>query len=267
MSGAAADSAGRAVPGGGELLHAVTELSQAAAATAMRWFGKQVDVDTKQDGSPVTVADRATEQFARDWISTRFPQDGVYGEEFPPLRPDAARRWILDPIDGTKAFVRGVPLWGTLVAVCEGEQVLAGAACFPAVRETVSAAPGEGCWWNGTRAAVSSVVDLSQGTLLTTDDRFPDRPERAARWHSLAGRAGVVRTWGDCYGYLLVATGRAEVMVDDIVNDWDAAALKPIIEEAGGVFTDWRGTATAFGGDAIASNRALAEQVRDALRD
>ncbi len=249
------------------LLHAVTELSQAAAATAMRWFGGPVAVDAKPDGSPVTIADRSTEEFARAWIEQRFPRDGILGEEFPPLRPEAPRQWIIDPIDGTKAFVRGVPLWGTLVAVCEGERVLAGAACFPAVREAVSAAPGEGCWWNGARAAVSAVNQLADATVLVTDDRFPERPARGARWHSLAAESGIARTWGDCYGYLLVATGRAEVMVDDIMNPWDAAALQPIIEEAGGVFTDWRGRGTAFGGDAIATNALLAGTVRARLQE
>ncbi len=247
------------------LLQAVTELSEAAGATAMQWFGANISVDTKADGSPVTVADRSTEEFAREWISSRFPNDGVLGEEFPPLRPDAARQWIIDPIDGTKAFVRGVPLWGTLVAVCEGEQVLAGAACFPAVREVISAAPGAGCWWNGTRAHVSTVSELSLATVLTTDSRFPEHTARGDRFRALADHAAVSRTWGDCYGYLLLATGRAEVMVDDIVNTWDAAALQPIIEEAGGVFTDWLGRRTAFGGDLIATNAALSDAVRKQL--
>lgn len=247
------------------LLDAATELAEAAAATAIKWFGREVAVDTKGDGSPVTIADRSTEEFAREWISARFPEDGVFGEEFPPLRPNAARRWIVDPIDGTKAFVRGVPLWGTLVAVCEGERVLAGAACFPAVQETVSAAPGEGCWWNGSRAHVSKVTTLAEATALVTDSRFPEHADRGARWDALTRECGVVRTWGDCYGYLLVATGRAEIMVDDIVNPWDAAALQPIIQEAGGVFTDWTGRPTAFGGDLMATNAALSDLVRARL--
>ncbi len=249
----------------GTLLQAATELSQAAGAVAMKWFGGNVAVDTKSDGSPVTIADRSTEEFAREWISARFPEDGVLGEEFPPLRPDAKRKWIIDPIDGTKAFVRGVPLWGTLVAVCEGEQVLAGAACCPAVNEVVSAAPGEGCWWNGSRAAVSTVSALEHASVFVTDSRFPEHAERGERFRALAAQAAVSRTWGDCYGYILLATGRADVMVDDIVNVWDAAALQPIVEEAGGVFTDWLGNHTAFGGDLIATNSALAEVVRAQL--
>jgi histidinol-phosphatase len=131
----------------------------------------------------------------------------------------------------------------------------------------VNAAPGEGCWWNGARAHVSAVSALAQATVLVTDERFPERPTRAARWRQLTREAGVARTWGDCYGYLLVATGRAEVMVDDIVNPWDAAALYPVITEAGGVFTSWRGVRTAFGGDIIATNGALASVVREHLQE
>ena len=249
------------------LLEAAADVAELAARVAMRWYRDGVQVEIKGDGSPVTIADREAERTAREWIAERFPEDGIIGEEFGETRADARRRWILDPIDGTKSFVRGVPLWGTLVACCEGETVLAGAACFPAVEEIVVAAPGEGCWWNGRRAAVSRVDDFARATALITDDRFPGNPVRAAQWASLASRAGVARTWGDCYGYLLVATGRAEIMVDDIVNPWDAAALQPIITEAGGTFTAWNGTPTAFGGSAIATNAALAAPTRELLHE
>jgi len=213
----------------------------------------------------VTIADRRAETAARDWIAARFPDDGIIGEEFGSTRPHARRRWLVDPIDGTKTFIRGVPLWGTLVAVAEGPRVLAGAAYYPAVNELVAAGRGHGCWWNDARCSVSAVSSLETATVLTTDDRFPDAPARRSAWASLASRALVARTWGDCYGYLLVATGRAEVMVDDIVSPWDAAAVEPIIMEAGGLFTDWGGTQTAFGKSAVATNLALASDVRAIL--
>ena len=249
------------------MLQAVSEVAQLVSRVTMRWYRADMHVESKLDGSPVTIADREGELTARKWIEQHFPTDGIIGEEFGDTRPDAARRWIIDPIDGTKAFIRGVPLWGSLVAVCEGETVLAGAACYPAVDELVAAAPGEGCWWNGARASVSNVDRLDRATLLTTDSRFPGREHRASAWRELASQAGVSRTWGDCYGYLLVATGRAEIMVDDIVNPWDAAALQPIIEEAGGVFSSWRGVPTAFGGDLIATNAKLANAVRSILQE
>lgn len=247
------------------LLAAVQEVARYAGDAAMRHFRPGIHVEWKQDGSPVTAADRAGENAARAWIEARFPRDGILGEEEGSTRPGAARRWIIDPIDGTKSFVRGVPLWGTLVGVAEGERVLAGAAYFPAVGELVAAAPGEGCWWNGSRCSVSPVDDLKRATVLTTDERFPNDEGRRHGWRSLAARSAVSRTWGDCYGYLLVATGRADVMVDDIMNPWDAAAILPVIEEAGGVFTDWSGARTAFGGSSIATNGALAVEVRSTL--
>ncbi|WP_309669593.1 histidinol-phosphatase [Gemmatimonas sp.] len=249
------------------LLQAAAEVAEYAAAIAMQWYRTDVNVEIKGDGSPVTIADREAERAARAWLAQRFPHDGVFGEELDDERGDAPRRWILDPIDGTKAFVRGVPLWGTLVACCEGDTVIAGAACYPAVRETVAAALGEGCWWNGSRASVSRVANLHSATTLITDDRFLERPHRRAKWHALSSEAAVARTWGDCYGYLLVATGRAEAMIDDIVNPWDAAAMYPLITEAGGRFTDWRGRDTAFGGDVIATNAALGDMIRPYLVD
>jgi histidinol-phosphatase len=242
------------------------ELARITGTVALRHYRTHLAVETKADGSPVTVADRAAETAARAWVQSRFPQDGVLGEELGEERQGAGRRWIIDPIDGTKAFVRGTPLWGSLVALCEGERVLAGAAYFPAVDELVAAAPGAGCWWNGSRCHVSSVSTLADATVLTTDERFPENPERAAGFRALARVASVSRTWGDCFGYLLVATGRAEVMCDGTMSVWDAAALQPIIEEAGGVFTDWLGVATAFGGSAVATNRLLAGEARATLR-
>lgn len=245
-----------------DLVAPVAELARVAGGIALRHYRSNLHVETKADGSPVTIADRAAETAAREWISARFPEDGVLGEEFGEERPGARRRWIIDPIDGTKSFVRGTPLWGTLVALCEGERVLAGAAFFPAVGELVAAAPGAGCWWNESRCFVSSVDALDRATTLTTDERFREHPERRDGWLRVSSAAAVSRTWGDCFGYLLVATGRAEVMVDPVLSPWDAAALQPIVEEAGGVFTDWAGHASAFGGSAVATNAALATVVR-----
>lgn len=243
------------------------ELARLMGDVAIRHYRSRLDVEIKSDGSPVTLADRAAERAAREWVERFFPDDGVLGEEFGEHLPGAKRRWVIDPIDGTKSFVRGSPLWGSLVALCEGEHVLAGAACFPAVGEIVAAAPGAGCWWNDSRCAVSSVAAIEQATVLTTDERFRDRPVRRAGWERVACAAQVSRTWGDCFGYLLVATGRAEAMMDSIVSPWDTAALQPIIVEAGGCFTDWNGCETAFGGSAVATNHALASRVRALLDD
>ena len=249
------------------LLEAAEELARHIGGVALRHYRSLLTVETKPDGSPVTIADREAETAARAWLAARFPNDGILGEELGELEGTSGRRWVIDPIDGTKTFVRGVPLWGSLVALVEGERVLAGAACFPAVDETIAAAPGEGCWWNGQRARVSECAALSGATVLITDDRTFRAPALYDGWHTLAGESFIARTWGDCYGYLLVATGRAEVMVDPIVNPWDAACFQPIIEEAGGVFTDLMGRSSAFTGTAIATNKALAAVARDYFDD
>lgn len=244
------------------LLEAVQEASRIAGNVALRHYRTALEVNSKADGSPVTIADRGAETAVREWITRWFPDDGIEGEELGIIRPEAARRWIVDPIDGTKTFVRGVPLWGTLIAVAERDQVLAGAAYFPVVNEIVAAASGEGTWWNGSRCAVSSVDRVDRALVLTTDQKFSGDAAKRAAWQRLSDRAALTRTWGDCYGYLLVATGRAEVMVDPVMAPWDSAAFLPIIEEAGGVFTDWSGKRTAFGGSAIATNAAVATETR-----
>ena len=248
------------------LLEAAADVARVAGDTALRHFRPGIAVETKRDGTPVTAADRAAEWAAREWLRARFPRDGILGEELGEERPGARRRWVLDPVDGTKTFVRGVPLWGSLVAVHEGETVLAGAIYCPAVGELVAAAPGAGCWHNGSRCAVSTVSNLAAATILTTGVRFAGHQARADAWHALAAHVAVGRTWGDCYGYLLVATGRAELMTDAVLSPWDAAPLFPVIAEAGGVCTDWHGVATPFGGaGVVATNAALAGEIRAAL--
>jgi len=283
------------------MLSAVAEVARAAGDVALSYFDQArrsaLAVEIKSDGSPVTAADRAAESTAREWIERRFPADGIVGEELGVVRPAATRRWFIDPIDGTKSFVRGVPLWGTLVAVAEGDTVLGGAIYCAAAGELVAAATGCGAWWNGARCSVSQEARLDHATILATEaltsagaprlsgKRPAVRPSGSTRtrpsggitspssvasrleaWRHLAERAGVARTWGDAYGYLLVATGRAEVMVDAVMHPWDTAALAPVVTEAGGVFTDWDGAPTALGGSSVATNAALAEKVRTVLR-
>lgn len=247
------------------LLEAVSNVARIAGDVALRYFKRDLSIDTKGDGSPVTVADRAAEEAARAWIAERFPGDAVLGEEFGATGHAGQRRWFIDPIDGTKTFVRGVPLWGTMIAVAQDDEVHAGAIYCPAVDELVVAATGSGCWFNGRRCHVSPISSLDAATILVTDARFPYHPHRAVRWAALGARVALSRTWGDCYGYVQVATGRAELMVDDKLSPWDAASLFPIIREAGGVYTDWRAGSVIDGGDGIASNAALAAAFREAL--
>ncbi len=247
-------------------LDVASELAALTGSVALDLFRKGIAVDLKADRSPVTEADRSAERAAREWIAKRFPEHGVIGEEYGEDRPGSRLRWLIDPIDGTRTFVAGVPLWGSLVALCDGEDVIAGAAAYPAVGESLVAAVGAGCWANGVRCSVSATSELSSALVLTTDEQFrASTPAKRDAWLRLASSAGNSRTWGDCYGYLLVATGRAEVMIDGAMHPWDAAPLLPIITEAGGRFVDYSGRATAFGDGSIATNAALADRALDVL--
>jgi len=236
-----------------DLLEFAVEIARGAGEITLRYFRKQPETSRKSDGSFVTIADRQAESYLRQRIITHFPDDGILGEEEGETRGNSGRRWILDPIDGTFAFVHGVPLYGVLIAVeIEGE-LRVGVVNMPALGEIVSAAKGLGCFLNGEPARVSTTAELKDALLLSTS--FVDATEL------LQARAKVSRTWGDCYGYVLVATGRADVMVDPVMNLWDCAPLLPIMEEAGGTFTDWRGVRTANGGNSIATNGVLFEEV------
>jgi len=247
------------------LLQAVADAARLGGTRALRRSRAVVDFESKLDGSPVTAIDREVEMLLREWIIQHFPEDGILGEEFPPLRPEAPRRWILDPIDGTQSYIRGVPLWGTMVAVANGEDVIAGAIHCAAAGDLVAAATGEGCWWNDSRCSVSTVSDLSKATSLTTDERLFE-PAHFDGWRRLLARSGTVRGWGDCYAYVLVGTGRAEAALDGKMSPWDAAAPLAIIREAGGVATDFTGRETAFGGNLIATNAALSRDIRAVLQ-
>jgi histidinol-phosphatase len=243
------------------------EIGRIAGRTALKHYRSDLSITIKSDGSPVTAADIETEQVVRDWIQQRFPRDVVVGEEGGvSARTPGARRWVVDPIDGTKSFIAGVPLWGCMIGVLEGDEAIAGVVNCAAADEMVLAARGAGCWHNGGRCSVSSTSRLDEAAILATDDRFGGNPERQAKWAALAGQARIARTWGDCFGYVLLATGRADVMVDDRLSLWDYAPLVPIVREAGGVLTDWRGH-DAFGADAIATNAALDTAVRRILRE
>jgi len=241
-----------------ELLEFAIEIARGAGEITLQYFRKQPETSRKSDGSFVTVADREAESYLRRRIAERFPDDGILGEEEGEARGKSGRRWILDPIDGTFAFVHGVPLYGVLIAVeIEGEMAV-GVVNMPALGEIVSAAKGVGCFFNGEPARVSATAELKDALLLSTS--FVSATE------SLQARARVSRTWGDCYGYVLVATGRADVMLDPVMNLWDCAPLLPIMEEAGGTFTDWRGVRTADGGNAIATNGVLFDEVMSVVR-
>lgn len=248
-----------------ELLAFAVDAARGAGEVAMEWFGTGVEVERKSDATPVTVADRRGEEWLRERIANRCPLDGIVGEEFGAEEGSSGRRWILDPIDGTISFVHGVPLFCTLVALLDGDDAALGVVRLPAIDETVYAAVGRGCRWDfrgETRAArVSELGGLDDALVLATDfGRLPGE-DLGAAFARFRGAVRVARTWGDGYGHALVATGRAEAMIDPKMAPWDSAPLMPIVEEAGGRFTTLEGEARPVGGSAISTNGIVHDAV------
>ncbi|HET7273067.1 MAG TPA: inositol monophosphatase family protein [Rubrobacter sp.] len=234
-----------------------------AGRLTLGYFGTEAArPEIKADDTPVTVADREAERLIRERIGARYPKHAIIGEEYGAEDgADPDYRWIVDPIDGTKAFVRGVPLYGVLIGleiegVCE-----VGAAYFPALDEMVCAATGEGCYRNGRRTHVSTTATLAHGIASFTDAASFEEQGRAETWRRLLSTAGGCRGWSDAYGHALVATGRVDLMLDPIVNPWDCGPFPPILREAGGYFGDWSGKETIYSGEAISTNRTLLHEV------
>ncbi len=248
-----------------ELLEFATEAAWQAGRITLGHFQTGIAVETKADDTPVTVADKNAETVLRGMIKARYPNDGIIGEEHGEEAGTTGRKWILDPIDGTKAFVAGVPLYGNLIGVEIGGEMAVGVCNLPGLNEMTSAAKGLGCWWNGKRCHVSDTERVEDALVIVTEQKLFDeyKPGKA---DALIEKARLVRGWGDCYGYVMVATGRADVMLDPIMAVWDSAALAPIIEEAGGTFTDWKGKATIWEDEAVATNGKLFDEVMEMIK-
>jgi len=248
-----------------ELLAVATDAAYLAGRRTLAYFNTGVEVETKADDSPVTRADREAEQLIRDLISRRYPTHGILGEEGGETRGDPDHKWIIDPIDGTKSFIHGVPMYGVLIGVEVRGEPAVGAVYLPGTDELIAAATGLGVTHNGRPARVSPVHDLKNACLLTSS--FQGSLERSDAFEALMAGTRLTRGWGDVYGYILVATGRAEIMLDPKMNPWDCAAVAPIIREAGGRFTTWAGQDTIWGPDAVATNAALYDEVIAILKN
>ena len=253
------------------------DLAVAASRETLKFFRtSDFQVERKSDRSPVTRADKQTEQLVRSMVAGAFPSDAILGEEFGSIPGQSEFEWIIDPIDGTKSFISGVPLYSTLVGMTIAGQPTIGVITIPALGEIIIASKGLGAWYGQSvanttgnslvQAYVSNQNRLEDGLMVTSQvDNFVRRNADSA-YRELESEAYVTRTWGDGYGYLLVATGRAEVMVDPIVNPWDVAAVAPVIEEAGGRFSSWSGQNDIRASHCIGSNGLVHEQVLSRLR-
>jgi histidinol phosphatase-like enzyme (inositol monophosphatase family) len=243
--------------------------ARAAGAIVMRYFQTDLAVETKSDASPVTIADRRAEEEIRRLIAAEFPEDGILGEEFGEKRGTSGRRWILDPVDGTKSFIHGVPLFGVLIGLEDRGKSVVGVVYLPALQEMVYAGRGCGCWWLPAghaagsaprRAQVSSVPRLSESLFVTTAAEYFERAGKMPVLERLRKAVKLERWWGDCYAHVLVATGRAELAVEASMHIWDNAPLMPILLEAGGTFTDWRGNFVIDSSEAMSTNGKVLEE-------
>ncbi|MBA63638.1 MAG: inositol monophosphatase [Planctomycetaceae bacterium] len=253
------------------LLAAVRFAVEAGQQTLERFCQQDLLVEKKNDRSPVTAADKNAELLLRARIQGAFPDDAIVGEEFENVAGTSEYRWIIDPIDGTKSFICGVPLYATLVGVECGDESRIGVIYIPALEELIFAEVGFGSGYlqgDGDLIVprVSSTTSLAESCFVTSQVSTYYEVDRAPQYLALEKEAYITRTWGDAYGYLLVATGRAEVMVDAVMNVWDAAAILPVMIETGGTFTDWNGKATIHGGEGIGTNGLVLEQVLAAIK-
>lgn len=248
-----------------DIIAFIGELARESADFIMPHFANpDLRIETKDDATPVTIADRGAEKLLRERISQKYPGHGFIGEEFGNENEDAEFVWVLDPIDGTRAFTHGCPLFGTLICLMREGQPWIGAIHLPVSRQLIIG-NGKQAWMNGRPTLVRDTPRLRDALLLATDLKTPAEYQNGEAWERLVSRAGTVRTWGDCYGYALVAGGGADIMCDPVLSPWDLMALIPVIRGAGGVITDWQGNDAVAGKSCVAAIPALHEQVIEIL--
>ena len=245
-----------------EFLSLASALADAAGAAIRPCFRTPLAIDDKPDASPVTAADRAAETAMRELIERHFPEHGILGEEFGQIRPEAEFVWILDPIDGTKSFISGVPLFGTLIALVARGRPILGVIDQPILRERWVGAAGRPTTLNGAAISVRPCHDLAAATLFATSpDMFAGKDGEA--FARLEAAVKLVRFGADCYAYGLAAAGFIDLVADAQLKPYDFCPMVPIVEGAGGVFTDWRGAALDLAADGhalVAGDGALHHQ-------
>ncbi|MDX1639770.1 MAG: inositol monophosphatase family protein [Balneolaceae bacterium] len=240
---------------------AAMDIARLGGVHTLNYFRNSFEVELKDDDSPVTVADREAEEIMREEIRKRFPDHGIVGEEFAPTNPDSAIQWILDPIDGTRSFIHGVPLYTTLIGVLLEDEPKIGIIHAPALDEMCEAAAGKGTRLNGKTCKVRTCSELSRATFLSTDVTTPSEVNFERPFRELLQSTRLHRTWGDAYGHMMVASGRADLMFDPVLNIWDAAPLYTVVREAGGVFCDTEGRETIQTGNGFSCSRPLFDPV------
>jgi myo-inositol-1(or 4)-monophosphatase len=244
-----------------EYLEFAVDTAHEAGQLTLGHFQAEVATDFKADDTPVTVADKKAEESIRHRIEKRYPHHGVLGEEYGETESSSAHRWIIDPIDGTKSFMRGVPLYGVLLALEIEGVVELGVAYFPALSEMIFAASGGGCFWNGRRCFVRDTESLDRSIVAFTDAASFETYGRQQAWRRLLNASYYSVGWSDAYGHALVATGRLEIMLDPIMNSWDCGPFPVLLREAGGYFGDWSGSETIYAAEGLSTTRTLLPEV------
>lgn len=225
-----------------------------------QYFKTEIGIETKADKSPVTIADRKAEEVMREMIMKEFPDHGILGEEFGEYNTDAEYKWILDPIDGTKSFICGAVTFGTMIALLKNDEPVLGVINQPILNEFVV---GDNITTelNDKKIKVRQCSNISSAVLLTTDLLNIEKYRNLKNFEQLIRKAKLFRMWGDCYGYTLLASGFADIMIDPIMNKWDLAALIPIVNGAGGKITDYYGNDPMQGNSIVATGGMIHEEV------
>lgn len=239
-----------------ELKEFALSLATATAGIVTNYFNSRIGIDLKEDGSPVTVADRECEQIMRGMIMSRFPNHGILGEEFGSASSGAEYVWVLDPIDGTKSFIAGGFDFGTLIGLLKNGQPILGVISQPVLGHIVIG-DNQSCSFNGEVVRVRTGKPLSESLCLLTDIGLPAKFQSADGFNKLVSQVGAIRTWGNCFGYTLLARGLADVMIDPIMSPWDLLPLIPVIRGAGGIITDYQGNDPVGSKSIIAASPAL----------
>jgi len=243
----------------------MTELALKSGDFIRPYFANpSLKIETKDDLTPVTIADRGAEALMRDLIGKRFPKDSILGEEYGEHKGSSEFTWILDPIDGTKSFASACPLFGTLIALAYQGNPILGCINQPVLNQLLIG-DGNSTELNGKPVKIRICTEISSATLLTSDPFNPSLYQNGKAYDSLAKSAKLNRTWGDCYGYLLLATGWADIMCDPILSPWDIQALIPVIRGAGGAISDWQGKDPVKGSSLVAAGQAIHPKVIEAL--
>ncbi len=238
----------------------VFRLAEESAGVILQYYRKEIFISTKSDDSPVTIADKMAEEKMRELIIEKFPDHGILGEEFGSHKPEAEYQWILDPIDGTRSFICGIPLFGTLIALLENGKPVLGAMNFPVLGQFFLGDNSQ-TLLNNKVVQMRKIRHLNEAVLLTTDIQNIAKYQDITRFQNLVEQVQLFRTWGDCFGYSLLAAGFADIMIDPVMSAWDIMALIPIIKGAGGEITDYQGKDPLKGSSIVAASPVLHQQI------